>query len=121
MDDDRDITESHHGGDEFSVAAHERVRISKVLLRAKIEDYVREQGDRGATCDEVEAVLGLSHQSASPRFTELRANGTFVWDGVTRRRTRTGAWARVHVIASRPRVEPMRPVVLTKHVVWVRE
>lgn len=47
-------------------------------LRATIADFFRNQHERGATCDEVEARLGLIHQTASPRVNELAARGIIV-------------------------------------------
>jgi len=46
------------------------------------------------TCDEVEALGHLNHQTASPRFTELRNAGRIVDTG-ERRRTRSGRRATV--------------------------
>lgn len=94
-DDRRDITASHHHGDPFSTAAHTSIRgEAKVRQQAAVLNYVRARG--GATSDEVELALGLPHQSASARLTELRAKGLTREDG--RRRTRSGRWARVQVV-----------------------
>lgn len=43
----------------------------------------------GATCDEVESCLRMSHQTASARIRDLRGLGRLV-DSGSRRKTRTG-------------------------------
>lgn len=40
-------------------------------LRVRVLNYVRSCGLTGATCEEAEINLGLSHQTASARFSEL--------------------------------------------------
>ena len=47
-------------------------------LAQRVLDLVRSSGSHGATCDEAIAILGLTHQTASPRFTELEAKGFIV-------------------------------------------
>jgi len=51
----------------------------------------------GATCDEIEEGLDVSHQAASPRVTELLRKGDLVGTG-TYRRTRAGRKAQVLVV-----------------------
>jgi hypothetical protein len=51
----------------------------------------------GATCDEVEASLGLSHQTASARVWELRRMGRII-DSNARRKTRSGRRAIVWIV-----------------------
>ena len=46
-------------------------------LRRRIYSYIMEQGDLGATCEQVEMALNLSHQTASARITELRTHRTY--------------------------------------------
>ena len=50
----------------------------------------------GATCDELEIRLGLSHQTASAAITEMAKSGMIV-DSGERRHTRSGRKARVYV------------------------
>ena len=47
-------------------------------LRDRVLAYVRTQGERGATCWEVEQALGLSHQTASPIFHTLKGKNRAV-------------------------------------------
>lgn len=65
---------------------------AKILLWIKASDI-------GATCDEVESCLRMSHQTASARIRDLRGRGRLV-DSGSRRRTRTGrsaiVWRAAH-------------------------
>jgi hypothetical protein len=74
-------------------------------VRRRVLDVIRDSGERGATDDEIEARLGLRHQTASPRRTELLNSGHVVDSGM-KRRTRSGhdaiAWIAV-------RGEPIPP------------
>lgn len=63
-------------------------------LRAEVLHYIRGQED-GATCDEVEQGLDLTHQTASPRVVELRERGLIVDSGL-RRLTRSNRKAVVY-------------------------
>jgi hypothetical protein len=92
--DTADITRRYHQGDIFSHLAHQSIIGSKAILRAKVIGYIREQGAYGATSDEVEEALGLSHQTISARITEAKADGTLVPSGM-RRKTRSGRNAAV--------------------------
>jgi hypothetical protein len=81
--------------------------------KRRITEYFKKVGAHGATCDEIEVELGLSHQTASARFKELDRKGTIVIKmqktGIaTRRKTRRGSKARVFVLAqyAEPQSEP---------------
>lgn len=43
--------------------------------RARILDYLRSRGIDGASCDETERALGMSHQTCSARFRDLSRPG----------------------------------------------
>ena len=70
-------------------------------LQLRIFDLVRSQGWEGRTCDECEAITGLTHQSVSARIHELlnwkpkplieRRHAT--------RKTRSGRGAAIYVAA----------------------
>src|SRR5215207_4165751 len=92
---DDDITANYHRGDLFSTAANPG-RAAKARDRRRILAWLRERGDTGGTCEEAEEALGLSHQTASARFSELRRDG-LIGDSGRRRRTKSGRTARVHV------------------------
>jgi hypothetical protein len=72
------------------------VVVLAVQVRQRVYDYVCLQGAYGATSDEVEAALGIVHQSASARIRELVLDGALVENG-ERRRTRSRRFARVVV------------------------
>lgn len=89
-----DITESRHGGNQESVDANYSIEDKKAKLRSMVLAYVKAQG--GATSDEVEQGLGLSHQTVSARMTELKVMGLLQPSGV-KRPTRSGRKAMVLV------------------------
>ncbi len=72
------------------------VRRSSSSMRALIGTYINREG--GATRDEVEATLGLRHQTAGPRIRELVQLGAVV-DSGQRRPTRSGRGAIVWRVA----------------------
>lgn len=90
-----DICENNHGGNAESVAAFKSLNGNE--LRSKVMDHIASCGKAGATCDEIELALGITHQSASARCTELKANGDV--HSLTTRRTRSGRSAAVLVDA----------------------
>jgi hypothetical protein len=71
-----------------SRAAAASVEACTGSLRAVVLGYIADNGSWGATCDEVEARSGLSHQTASARVNELRKLGAIV-DSGRRRNTRS--------------------------------
>jgi predicted transcriptional regulator len=84
-----DITDNYHGGNGYSILANESIREAKVRLRNMVVAYVAEQDEYGATSDEVEQGLGMSHQTISARLTEAKALG-MVEDSGMKRKTRSG-------------------------------
>lgn len=95
MSDLKDITENFHGGDPFSIEAHQSVVPVKAIQRQQIKAYLATRAD-GATCEEVEIALDMSHQTCSARISELRASGELLTIG--RRATTSGRTARVHAV-----------------------
>lgn len=92
-----DITARYHRGNPESTAANTSLSgEEKARLRGIIGRAVRRTGERGATCDEIEVVTGLTHQTASARCTELLRDGVLIDTG-QRRRTRSGRTARVMI------------------------
>lgn len=63
----------------------------------QVLDYIERQGVLGATDDEIETVLGLSHQSVSARRYDLADAGWIRPSGQTRK-TRSGGQAKVWVV-----------------------
>lgn len=80
-------------GSDTSEAAADSVRGVTGQLRARVFAFIGAQA-HGATCDEVEASLGLRHQTASARVRELSLAGV-IRDTGERRRTRSGRNAAV--------------------------
>jgi hypothetical protein len=68
-------------------------------LQTSVYETLRMMRTFGATVDELEKKLNLSHQTCSPRVLELRQKGLVV-DSGKRRLTRSGRRARVWVHAS---------------------
>ena len=86
----------HVSGSETSEAAAESVEPSASTMRARIYGEIvrRERYDPpGLTCDEVELVTGLSHQTASARCVELKRRGLLV--PVGKRPTRSARMAEI--------------------------
>jgi hypothetical protein len=65
-------------------------------LRRRVYFMIARRKLHGATCDEVEVVLELRHQTASARIRELVLTD-FVFDSGIRRLTRSGRYARVYI------------------------
>jgi len=84
-----------------SVEAAQSMRTRAPDLRELVFSYFKRHRG-GLTCDEVEALSGLSHQSASPRIFELAKAGRIV-DSGKRRRTRGGRGAVVYIIPATPK------------------
>jgi predicted ArsR family transcriptional regulator len=92
-----DITASYHKGNPASVAAHASVTPEdRRKPRTRVYRFIFSQGLHGATSDEAEQALGLTHQACSARFTELKRDDLIV--DVGRRKTRSGRSAFVYAI-----------------------
>jgi len=100
-DDSDDITRNFHGGNPESVIAKELSRKTAERDRGWITRLTTRMGQYGITCDEAERMLGLSHQTCSARFSELKRDGILLPTLFTRR-TRHNAPARVMVVAPLP-------------------
>jgi predicted transcriptional regulator len=81
----------------MSDEAHASVKPTKTFIQQQVIDYLRTCGPTGATCDQMEAALGLSHQTCSPRVNELMKAKKILPDPV-RRMTRSGRRATVWVL-----------------------
>jgi Fic family protein len=92
-----DITQNYHRGNPESVEAKRRSRFNAERDRIRILRLVGMRGEDGLTCDEAERLLGLSHQTCSARFSELKRDKLLAATGRLRP-TRSGVKARVMVI-----------------------
>ena len=76
--------------------AYEAIASSIGELAERVLEYVRSAGQHGCTCDEAMHELYLTHQTVSPRFTELESKGLLRRTG-ERRLTRSGNPAAIYV------------------------
>lgn len=81
-------------GSATSIAAAESMKETASTLRSKVLEAIR-RSDGGLTTDEVEQLLSLNHQTASPRMWELHKRG-LIGDSGNRRKTRSGRMAVVY-------------------------
>lgn len=96
-----DICRNYHKGADTSVAAHTGTPVQhRITLREKVFCLLIGSADTGLTCDEVEVILGRTHQTVSARITELVAEGR-IRDSFRRRPTRSGRQARVYIAGRR--------------------
>jgi predicted transcriptional regulator len=77
-------------------ALHSTPPAERALLRNRVLDFIGLRGADGATCDEVEQAMRLTHQTASARINELMNAGKIREGG--RRKTRSGRSATVWVV-----------------------
>lgn len=73
-----DPCERKHGGNENSVAAHEQASESKEQRYQEIVGLLAAAGEEGLTGKEIAALLGVSFNSISGRYTEMLATGRIV-------------------------------------------
>lgn len=91
-----DICANNHGGNAESKDAHASLSGVSTQLRDQVFSFIQSCGSRGATCDEIEISLGLSHQTASARCSELKER-KLVRIG-EKRKTRSGRSAAALVV-----------------------
>jgi predicted transcriptional regulator len=90
-----DICTTYHKGNTESREAHASIERMKEAMRVKIVGRLKEVPS-GRTCDEIETDLGLRHQTASARISELLASTRIIRTTI-RRPTRSGRSASVVV------------------------
>ena len=78
MTSDRDICENRHGGDLFSLAAHDRIAATLPDARRRALDWIRSRGSFGATAQEYADHLHVGVNTISGRFSELKKAGLVV-------------------------------------------
>lgn len=76
-------------GQKTSFEAAVSIRPHLQELEARVLNFIQSRGDFGATCDEAEVRLKLSHQSTSARVRGLFLKGE-IQDSKRRRLTRSG-------------------------------
>ncbi len=86
-----------HNGTATSREAALSIVPHRQALALRVFTFIQQSGIDGMTCDEVEMLSGLSHQTASARINELAKIRAIVPGG--RRQTRSGRQAMVWVSA----------------------
>lgn len=94
-----DICSKNHGGNAQSTAAN--AKTNKKRDAARILALLEAVG--ASTCDDVETALGMSHQTCSARFSELKRAGLIEPTG--KRKTRTGCPATAWGVVKKVEVE----------------
>jgi len=93
-----DICQNFHKGNRESFAAHAKIESSSEAMRWEI--WKRIKDSTGMICEEIERELGLKHQTASARISELKRDGLIspkIVSGVKQRRpTSSGCLAMVY-------------------------
>jgi hypothetical protein len=79
-----------------SVAAADAIKPCADTLRARVLDYIREQGKTGATDDEIQVALNMNGSTQRPRRVELFQAGKICMAPMMRK-TRAGRNANVWV------------------------
>lgn len=86
-----DICANRHRGNEQSIAANKAAK--KSTERQQILEILN-FGNANLTCEDLEKVSGISHQSCSARISELKRDGLIVKIGT--RPTKSGCQAAVY-------------------------
>lgn len=79
-----------------SQAAAESIKGTAASLRAQVLSEIKSNGIFGLTCDELENMTGMRHQTASARCRELELMKLVIKTHV-KRHTRSGRQARVYI------------------------
>lgn len=79
-----------------STEAYISIKSTASSMREQIHSFLK-LCSTGATCDSLEHVLGMRHQTCSARIRELVLNGS-IKDSGERRPTRSGRNARVYKV-----------------------
>lgn len=83
-------------GSETSEAAARSMEDSAVSYEMMVLNFIRSRGEHGATADECQAALGLTHQNGSARVSILAGRGAIIRTE-EKRKTRQGRGAFVYV------------------------
>ena len=83
-------------GSETSQEAAERIEPFISGMAREVFDAIHSRGKQGATCDEVEKLTGIKHQTCSARICDLVKSKHIIRTD-RKRNTQTGRPAKVHV------------------------
>ena len=67
-----DTTGRYHRGNQASTDANEITQQNKSRDIERIKAFFHRCGEQGATCFQLEQAIGISHQTASARMTDLK-------------------------------------------------
>lgn len=84
-------------GSDTSADAATSMKGKAGAIRLEVLAFIRRRGDAGATADEVQVALSLTHQTGSARVSELANKFELIEDSGRRRKTRSGSKAAVYV------------------------
>jgi len=104
----KDATHLLYSREGTSRDAAESVEPVRLSMRERVFQYIAGCGAAGATDFEIEAMLGMLHQTASARRNELERDKR-IKDSGQRRKTASGRWANVWVVVL---PEPAQGVLL---------
>lgn len=92
-----DITANYHKGNENSKEAAKKAKVHAARDFQRILAFVASRAMTGATCDEIEEALEMSHQTCSARCADLKKDSRLVPSG-QKRKTRKGCNADVLIL-----------------------
>jgi predicted HTH transcriptional regulator len=92
-----DICANKHGGNPQSVEANEIITFLKKPMRNKIYDLIS-ISPHPLSCEEIEEILTLYHQTASARISELKRAGKIMQVGL--KENRSGCKAAVYGVVN---------------------
>lgn len=99
-------TVPHVSGSPTSRAAADSMRRPASGMRVRVLELIANFGSYGLTCEDVERLLQMRHQTAGPRIKELKDVGLVIDTGRTRP-TSSGRQAAVYVASAFARRELM--------------
>lgn len=98
-------TPPHQMDSDTSEAAAHQIKSSALTQRQRVHQYIKEQGDLGATDNEIQIALDMISNTEQPRRRELVLKGQ-IMDSGHRRKTKAGRMAVVWVAANLPEFTP---------------
>lgn len=84
-------------GSDTSEAAAREMKPTAAADRVRVLKFIRSVGEYGATADEVQVALEMTHQSGSARVSELWHKFKAIELNGRKRRTRSGSQAGVYI------------------------
>lgn len=95
----------HQVHSDTSEAAADEIADVALCVRERVYEYIKSQGEHGATDDEIHDFFQIDKNTTAPRRRELQLKGLVI-DSGNRRQTKAKRWAVVWVAASFAGVVP---------------